>query len=142
MRMFVLALLIAAVMSVSAFGQKAGVEGTWQLTQITMNGSTPFVMKVTQPSVYIFTPKYYSKTYISSDRPRPVQDDYKMASQEQLLSTFVDGFEASAGTYEITDGPAHTKLLKLHPSVAKSPNDMKEGAWSSYWIKRRDQSRR
>ncbi len=135
MRKFVLAISITAVMNISVFAQKSNIRGTWQLTQILINGGSPMVMKVTQPSVYMFTAKYYSKTYVSSDRPRPVLDDYRKASQEDLVRILVDGFEASAGTYEITKGPANTTLLKLHPVVAKSPTDMKEGTWVSYWMK-------
>lgn len=132
MKVFILSLLLAAVMSVSSFGQaKAGVEGTWQLTEITMTmGKDPMTMKVTQPSVYIFTKKHYSKTYVGTDKPRPVLDDYSKATQEQLYAIFVDGFDANAGTYEIKEGK-----LTLHPTVAKSPTDMKEGSWTSYSIK-------
>lgn len=130
MKILVLALLVA-MSGVSAFAQaKTGLDGVWQLSEITMTGKGGFTMKVTQPSVYIFTKKYYSKTYIGSDKPRPVLDDYSKATAEQLSSIFVDGFEASAGTYEVKDGK-----LTLHPTVAKSPTDMKEGTWSSYVFK-------
>ena len=130
MKVFVLSLLIA-VLSVSAFAQsKSGVEGVWQLTEITMPGIT---MKVTQPSVYIFTKKYYSKVYVGSDKPRPVLDDYSKATNEQLLSIFWDGFDANAGTYELKTDKG--TWLTLHPIVAKSPSDMKEGSWSSYTMK-------
>ena len=131
MRMFALVLLIAAVMSVSAFAQgKSGIEGVWQLTEITMTGKFAMTMKVTQPSVYIFTRKHYSKIYVGSDKPRPVLDDYSKATGEQLLSIFVDGFDANAGTYEVAGGK-----LTLHTIVAKSPSDMKEGSWSAYSTK-------
>ena len=87
-------------------------------------------MKVTQPSVYIFTRKHYSKIYIASDKPRPELDDYSKATQEQLLSIFVDGFDANAGTYEVK-----ADKLTLHPIVAKSPSDMQKGSWSDYTMK-------
>ena len=132
MKVFVLGLLMTAVMSISAFAQaRAGVEGAWQLTEIVMAmGKDNMTMKVTQPSMYLFTKTYYTKIYVASDKPRPVLDDYSKATQEQLLAIFVDGFDANAGTYEIK-----ADKLTLHPTVAKSPSDMKEGSWSSYSIK-------
>lgn len=132
MRIFALALLIAAVMSVSALAQGSkGLEGAWQLTEITMTmGKGDMTMKVTQPSMYLFTKTHYTKIYIGSDKPRPVMDDYSKATQEQLFAIFVDGFDANAGTYEIKDSK-----LTLHPTVAKSPSDMKEGSWTTYAIK-------
>ena len=130
MKVFVLSILLAA-MSAYAFAQgKSRIEGAWQLTEITMTGKYAVTMKVTQPSVYIFTKKYYSKIYIGSDKPRPLLDDYTKATQEQLLSIFVDGFDANAGTYEVK-----ADKLTLHPIVAKSPLDMKEGSWTSYSMK-------
>ena len=52
MRKFALVLLIAATLSISAFAQsKSGVEGVWQLAEITMSGKYAMTMKVTQPSV-------------------------------------------------------------------------------------------
>jgi len=130
MRTLAPALLIAAVTSVSAFAQgTSGIEGVWQLTEITMTGGG-MTMKVRQPSVYIFTKTHYSKLYVASDKPRPVLDDYSKATQEQLMSIFVDGFDANAGTYEVNAG-----TLTLHSIVAKSPSDMKEGTWSTYSMK-------
>lgn len=118
-------------MSAYAFAQsKSRLEGAWQLTEITMTGKYAVTMKVTQPSIYVFTKKYYSKIYIGSDKPRPVLDDYTKATQDQLLSIFVDGFDANAGTYEIK-----ADKLTLRPTVAKSPSDMKEGSWTTYSMK-------
>lgn len=131
MRIFASVLLITAVMSVSAFAQaNSGTEGVWQLTEITITGNGGMTMKVTQPSMYVFTKTHYSKIYVGSDKPRPVLDDYSKATQEQLLSIFVEGFDANAGTYEVKAGK-----LTLHPIVAKSPSDMKEGTWSTYSMK-------
>ena len=129
MKIFILALMIVAVMSVSVVAQ-SNIRGVWQLTEITMTGKFAMTMKVTQPSVYIFTKKHYSKIYVGSDKPRPVLDDYSKATREQLLSIFVDGFDANAGTYEVKAGK-----LTLHPIVANSPSDMKDGAWTTYSIK-------
>ena len=62
-------------MSVSAFAQGAkGVEGAWRLSEITMSmGKGDMTMKVTQPSMYLFTKTHYTKIYIGTDKPRPVR---------------------------------------------------------------------
>ena len=120
--------MIAAGMGVSVAAQ-SNIQGVWQLTEITMTGKVSMTMKVTQPSVYTFTKTHYSKIYVGTDKPRPVLDDYSKATQEQLFSIFVDGFDANAGTYDVKAGK-----LTLHPIVAKSPSDMKEGSWSIYSI--------
>ncbi len=131
MRKFALILFVTAVMSVSGFAQgKSGIEGVWQLTEITMTGKYAMTMKVTQPSVYIFTGKHYSKIYVATDKPRPVLDDYTKATGEQIMSIFVDGFDAAAGTYKI-----EADKLTTHTIVAKSPTDMKEGTWTTYAVK-------
>ncbi len=130
MKRFAVVLFVVAVMGGAAFGQvKRGVEGVWELTGITMSGKTPFTMKVTQPSVYTFTKKYFSKIYIGSEKPRPVLEDYTKATQAELIAIFVDGFDASGGTYDLK-----ADKLTLHPTVAKSPSEMKQGSWASYTI--------
>lgn len=129
MRKFALVLVFASVMSISVAAQ-SNIRGVWQLTEITMSGKYAMSMKVTQPSLYIFTKKHYSKMYIGGDKPRPMLDDYNKATKEELYSIFVDGFDANAGSYEVAGG-----RLTLHTIVAKSPSDMKEGSWTTYSMK-------
>lgn len=129
MKVFVLSLFIA-VLGVGAFAQsKKGIEGVWQLSEITMTGKYAMTMKITQPSVYIFTKRHFSKIYVASDKPRPVLDDYAKASRDELYSIFVDGIDASGGTYEFAGGK-----MTLRPTVAKSPSDMTAGTWISYTV--------
>lgn len=126
MKLFTLSILIA-ILSISAFAQsKSGIEGVWQITEVTTTGDGGMSMKATQPSMYLFTKKHYSIIYVESDKPRPVMDDYSKATQEQLFSIFVDDFVANAGSYEVKAGK-----LTFHPMVAKSPTYMKEGTWST-----------
>ena len=87
-------------------------------------------MKATQPSMYIFAKTHYSLIYVDSDKPRPVMEDYSKATQEELLSIFVENFVANAGTYEVKGDK-----LTVHPMVAKSPSYMKAGTWSTYSMK-------
>ncbi len=127
MREFLLVLLIAAVLSVSAFAQsKSNIQGVWQLTEVTTTGTDGKTMKVTQPSMYLFTKTHYSIIYVAGDKPRAVTDDYSKATQEELLSIFVKDFVANAGTYEVKAGK-----LTVHPMVAKSPSYMQPGTSST-----------
>ena len=131
MRKFAFVLLIAAFMSISAFAQaKSSIQGVWKVTEITTTGHEGKTMKVTQPSMYLFTKNHYSIIAVLGEKPREVLEDYSKASQEQLNSIFVTGFRANAGTYELKDGK-----LTVHPMVAKSPGYMKEGTWETSSIK-------
>jgi hypothetical protein len=127
MRNLLLALLIAAVMSVSAFAQSKGAEGVWQLSEVTTTGDHAMTVKATQPSMYMFTKTHYSIIYVDSDKPRAEMLDYSKATQEQLFSIFVDDFVANAGTYDVKAGK-----MTVHPMVAKSPSYMKEGTWTTW----------
>ena len=131
MRKFGLVLLIAAVMSVSAFAQgKSGIEGVWQLADVTTTGTDGKTMKVTQPSMYLFTKTHYSIIYVNSDKPRAVMEDYSKATQEELLSIFVNDFVSNAGTYEVKAGK-----FTVHPMVAKAPSYMQPGTWATSSLK-------
>src|SRR5437868_6419624 len=107
MRMFALALLAAAVLSVSAKAQK--IEGVWSITEVTTTGANGRTEKATQPSMYLFTKKHYSIIYVASDSPRDMTDSSKMTA-DQLRKVFVDSFIANAGTYELKAGK-----LTFHP---------------------------
>src|SRR5436190_6615258 len=127
MRKFAFVLLIAALMCISASAQgKSSIQGVWKVTEVTTSGPEGKTMKVTQPSMYLFTKNHYSIIAVLGDKPREVMEDYSKASQEQLISIFVNGFRANAGTYELKDGK-----LTVHPTVAKSPGYMKVGSWDT-----------
>ena len=85
---------------------------------------------MTQPSIYLFTKKHYSITYVSSDAPRPAMDDLSKATAAELRSVFVDSFIANAGTYEMKDGKLTTR-----PTVAKSPGFMQDGNFVTMSVK-------
>jgi hypothetical protein len=133
MRKFALVLLFAAFMSISALAQgKSGVEGVWQLSEMsgTVSDGKVHTEAATQPSMYLFTKSHYSIIYVAADKPRMMMEDYNKATKEELLETFVHQFIANAGTYDVKGGK-----LTLHPTVAKSPGYMKEGTWSAYTMK-------
>jgi len=128
MRTSIMALLIALVLSVSAFGQK--IEGVWALTEVSTRGTGGSTEQMSQPSMYLFTKKHYSIIYVTSDAPRPVLDDPTKATAEELRNIFVDSFIANAGTYELKAGK-----LTLRPMVAKSPGYMQPGVYNRQSIK-------
>ncbi|MFN0278341.1 MAG: hypothetical protein ACKVRN_07035 [Pyrinomonadaceae bacterium] len=131
MKVFVLALLIAATMCISVAAQsKSGIQGVWKLTEVTTTGPEGKTMKATQPGMYLFTKTHYSIINVVGDKPREVMEDYSKATQEQLLSIFVNGFRANAGTYEVKGGK-----LTVRPMVAKSPGYMMEGTWDTSAMK-------
>lgn len=128
MRLSMMALLIALVLSASAFGQK--VEGVWQLTEVTTTGTNGSTKQMTQPSMYLFTKKHYSIIYVASEAPRPVIADLSKATADELRDVFVGSFIANAGTYEIKGGK-----ITMRPIVAKSPNFMQAGTYATSTIK-------
>src|SRR5262245_44324423 len=71
--------------------------GAWKIVETTpANGE-----KITspQPSLYIFTPRYYSAMAVTGTRPRP-QYTQGNATTEQKVEMF-DAFVANAGTYTL-----------------------------------------
>lgn len=73
-----------------------------------------------QPSLYLFTGRYYSIMLVPDDAPRaPLPAG---ATDTQRLAAFTR-FIASSGTFEIRDS-----TLTIRPIVAKNPNLM--GGWS------------
>ena len=130
MRLGLIGFLIAIVLSSSAIAQskKSGIEGVWRLDEQTSAGKTE---KISQPSMYFFTKKYYSIIYVSSDAPRPILPDITKATADELRSVFVDSFIANAGTYEIMKGGK----INFWPKVAKSPGYMRDGTYSTSTFK-------
>lgn len=105
----------------SAAGQSKSIQGVWKLNEQTSGGSTKVI---SQPSLYLFTKKHYSLIYVPTDTPRAVVDDVTKMTADELRATFVNGFIANAGTYEIKGGK-----LTMHPIVAKSPAFMGPTVW-------------
>jgi hypothetical protein len=122
MRAFLILLFIAIAFTATTTAQSRGIEGAWRLTEVTTTGANGGTKMMTQPSIYLFTKKHYSITYVSSDAPRPAMDDLSKATAAELRSVFVDSFIANAGTYEMKDGKLTTR-----PTVAKSPGFMQDG---------------
>ncbi|MDH3423793.1 MAG: hypothetical protein OEN00_12430, partial [Gemmatimonadota bacterium] len=78
-----------------------------------------------QPSLLLFTGRYYSYTLITGDQPRP-DLPRRAATAAELLRVW-NPFSANAGTFEI-EGSTMTR----RPIVAKSPDAMAPGAFNEY----------
>jgi hypothetical protein len=126
--MSILALVVALLFSVSAAGQK--IQGVWSLTEITTTGPNGSAVQVSQPSLYIFTKKYYSVIYVSSNEARPQIADLGKATADELRNVFVTSFVANAGMYEAKGGK-----LTFKPTVAKNPGFMQPGTFSTMSLK-------
>jgi hypothetical protein len=74
--------------------------------------------------MYVFTKKHYSIIYVASETARPVPEDLSKMTPEELRATFVTGFVANAGTYELKNGK-----LTMRPTVAKAPSFMQANSW-------------
>lgn len=123
MRIAGFCLLIVAALSISAFAQtKSGIQGVWQITEVTTTGKNGSTNRSPQPGMYIFTKKHYSIIYVSSDSPRAILPDVGKATADELRSVFVDSFVANAGKYDLEKGKLH-----VWPMVAKSPGYMQSG---------------
>ena len=113
--------LLCVLFCVSAAAQSKSIQGVWKLNEQTNAGKTKIM---SQPSMYIFTKKHYRIIYVASDTPRPVPEDLSKMTAEELRATFVTGFIANAGTYELKNGK-----LTMRPIVAKAPIAMQNNSW-------------
>lgn len=114
-------LLVVAVVARAQQRSSPSLVGVWKVAEVTTTG--PNGRKVTnpQPGVRIYTPRYFSVTDVTSDRPRPELPPPGKASDKQLADAF-GPFAARAGTYEVKGNE-----ILYHIIAAKAPNLMKPG---------------
>lgn len=123
MRRASICIVLGLFLCISAAAQSRSIQGVWKLNEQTSAGTTKVI---SQPSMYIFTKKHYSAIYVSTETPRAVVDDITKMTADELRATFVSGFVANAGTYELKGGK-----LTMRPMVAKSPAFMASGVWTT-----------
>ena len=82
-------------------------------------------MEDPQPGLLLFTGRYYSYTFVTSEGPRAALP-IGPATPEVLVNAW-NPFTANAGTFE-TRGDVMTR----RPLVAKSPAAMASGAFNEY----------
>jgi hypothetical protein len=125
MRAIVLASMVAVLsLPRSAAAQStSSLEGAWRVDALIGPGAR--VLEDPQPGLLLFTGRYYSYTFVTSEGPRaPLPTG--PATPEVLIEAW-NPFTANAGTFE-TRGDVMTR----RPLVAKSPAAMAPGAFNEY----------
>jgi hypothetical protein len=125
MRAIVLASMVALLsLHGAAVAQSANsLEGAWRVDALIGPGTS--VLEDPQPGLLLFTGRYYSYTFVTSEGPRaPLPTG---PATPELLVTAWNPFTANAGTFE-TRGDVMTR----RPLVAKSPAAMAPGAFNEY----------
>lgn len=97
------------------------ISGVWRMVSFTVlrGPQTGMQMKITQPSLSIFTEEHFATIFISGMQPRAPLPE--APADEELLAAWRP-VQAMAGTYEISGDELRTTLI-----VSKSPNDTAEG---------------
>jgi hypothetical protein len=122
---FAVAALASAVTFAQSGGKsQTGLQGVWQVTEITTTGTDASTNKSPQPGLYIFTGKHYSMMRVNGDKPRPLlpKDQTKLTAPELIElydAVYATGYTSQSGTYEITG-----TLVRLRPTVATNPGIM------------------
>jgi hypothetical protein len=113
--------------SVASAQTKTPLEGVWKIAEVIFPDTSPFVQPSDprtnsnpEPSLIIFTRRYYSRLNIEGQGPRPPvtrpKDPQKPTDAEKIaLYEQWRPFTATAGTYEI-----RRSTLILHSMVATS----------------------
>ena len=104
----------------------SGVIGVWRVSEITFIGPNKRTVTTPQPGIVIFTPRYYNRNLITSDKPRPELPPPNKATDKQIAEAF-GPFAANAGTYEIRGNELTTKRI-----AAKNPTEMRAGNFLTF----------
>ena len=120
-RAVILALLAGVFPSLSSAQSPSGLQGAWQVVEVTTTGPNGSTNSRPQPGVYLFTARHYSITAVLSAEPRPVFKDPANVTGEEALAVWTP-LQAQSGTYEVAGGS-----LSLLPMVAKNPGVMRTG---------------
>ena len=99
------------------------VEGAWRVTAEVAPDGTPNASP--QPSLYIFSPPYYSIARVNGTEARPLWPDGATRadlSDAQVRATF-NPYTSNSGEFELKGD-----TLVIRPMVALSPNFMSGGA--------------
>jgi len=118
----------AAVVDQSKSGSLPGV---WQTVEIAIAGSNPRTITIAEPRPYvtIITARYYSRTEVQSETPRPIIADIAKATADELRATW-GPFVGEAGTYDVSGN-----VVTMHPMASKNPAAMASGAFIVYTYK-------
>ena len=127
--LFILTFMLLVGLPVAVRSQaaaKSSIQGVWRITERTSTGPNAATTKNPQPSLYIFSGKYYSIAVVGGDKPRPGLPDPAKATASDLRAVW-GAFVAQSGTYDLSGG----NLLTLRPLVSLQPEAMKSGAFAT-----------
>ena len=118
-----MAISVAGLCLVTTVQAQGSLKGVWEVQERTERvGDESTTISDPQPSLYLFTDRYYAIMFIPGAEPRPdlmvVQQQLRQASGEDLVAAF-NTFVANAGTYEVS-GPRLTRNIV----VARIPGAM------------------
>ena len=102
---------------------QGSLKGVWEVQERTeLEGDESTTISDPQPSLYLFTDRYYAIMFIPGTEPRPdlmvVQQQLRQASGEDLVAAF-NTFVANAGTYEVSGSRLTRNIV-----VARIPGAM------------------
>jgi hypothetical protein len=116
--------LVFSVIQISAYTQRANsnasVIGVWRVSEWTTSGPNGRKITNPQPTVIIFTRRYFSRNEVTSDVPRP-ELPAQGATDKQVADAF-RLFDGEAATYEIEGNEITFKRI-----VTKNPASMRDG---------------
>jgi hypothetical protein len=123
--------LLLAVLYAGSPPRTSLLEGVWRrVAERYTAPDTSWTITQPQPSLYIFTPRYYSMMYVVGTQARRFSGP-EPTSAEKVAA--YDIFRASAGTYALQG-----HLLIVHPIVARSPDYMSAQADTAWFQLRGD----
>ena len=98
-----MAISLGGLCLVSTVQAQGSLKGVWEVRERTqIEGGESTTISDPQPSLYLFTDRYYAIMFIPGTEPRPdlmvVQQQLRQASGEDLVAAF-NTFVANAGTY-------------------------------------------
>ena len=109
----------------SATLPKSPMEGAWTIRMEDAGPNGGGMNMSLQPSLYIFSPPYYSIARVNGTAPRalwPETATREQLTEKQVRDTF-NPYTSNSGRFELKGD-----TLIIHPSVAVSPNFMSGGA--------------
>jgi len=110
------------------------IKGVWRTMKIEYNSEDTSFSYIAQPSIFIFTKKYYSRSYVLGAKERPMIPEntkFEDVSNKTLKETLGD-FVSNSGTYELKDNRITFKFI-----VALWPNYMNHIQTSGYYFEKK-----
>ena len=121
--------VVVGIAEIVGFAQRgssnSAVIGVLRVAEETTTGPNGRKNTNPQPSVRIFTQRYYSIDEVTSDAPRPELPPQGKATDKQVAEAF-GPFTGQAGTYEIKGNELTTKRI-----AAKNPGTMRSGTFTT-----------